>query len=54
VTRIETCAFTSCSSLASIHFGGTKDQWAAISKDSYWDLSTGNYTVYCTDGEIAK
>ena len=29
-------------------------QWKAISKGSYWKDCTGTFTVYCTDGEIAK
>ena len=31
-----------------------KKEWNAIKKDSSWDSSTGNYTIYCTDGEITK
>ena len=54
VTSIGDGAFYGCSSLQSIHFGGTKAQWEAISKGSSWNSGTGNYTVYCTDGEIAK
>lgn len=26
----------------------------AISKGSIWDYNTVNYTVHCTDGDIAK
>ena len=54
VTSIGRSAFEYCSSLTSIIFAGTKAQWDAISKDFYWNTSTGNYTVYCTDGTITK
>ena len=54
VTSIGDCAFGWCSNLTSITFEGTIAQWNAISKDSRWNDGTGNYTVYCTDGSIAK
>lgn len=37
-----------------IHYGGTKEEWKAILKQNNWDLGTPNYTIYCTDGTIAK
>ena len=54
VTSIRYEAFCDCSSLTSITFTGTIEQWNAITKSNYWDSDTGSYTVYCTDGEIAK
>ena len=45
VTNIESYAFDDCSSLKTIYYKGTKEQWNAIIKDSYWDMRTGNYTV---------
>ena len=39
--------FLECSSLANITYLGTKDEWNAIEKELYWDLSTGNYKVHC-------
>ena len=54
VTSIGNYAFCDCSSLTSITFEGTIEQWKAVSKGSDWNYSTGNYTVYCTDGSIAK
>ena len=51
VTSIGSSAFAGCTSLTRIDFGGTKAQWNAIRKDSGWNSYTGNYTVYCTDGE---
>ena len=54
VTSVSSFAFSNCSSLTSIHFNGTKAQWAAMKKGGGWDSNTGNYTVYCTDGNITK
>ena len=54
VTSIGREAFCRCSSLTSITFQGTKAQWNAISKGSYWNYNTGSYTVHCTDGDIEK
>lgn len=39
-------AFSNCSSLTSITFQGTIEEWNSIKKGAYWD--------YCTDGEITK
>ena len=47
-------AFSYCTGLTSVTFTGTKAQWSAISKGSFWNLSTGYYVVHCTDGDIAK
>ncbi len=54
VTSIGNYAFYYCESLTSINFSGTKAQWNAISKGSSWNNSTGDYTIYCTDGTISK
>ncbi len=55
VTSIGDSAFNSCSSLANINYNGTIAQWNAISKSYYyWDSNTGDYTIHCTDGDIAK
>ena len=54
VTSIGFDAFEYCSGLKEIHFNGTKSQWEAISKSLDWNNSTGDYTVYCTDGSISK
>ncbi|MGN0760511.1 MAG: leucine-rich repeat protein [Christensenellales bacterium] len=54
VTSIKQGAFKNCSSLANITFQGTKEQWNTISKESYWNDNTGQYTIYCTDGNISK
>ena len=54
VTEIGQAAFSHCTGLTSINFTGTKAQWNAISKGSSWNTDTGNYTVHCIDGDIAK
>ena len=54
VTKIESRAFANCKNLLCIKYNGTKEQWKAIEKGTDWDAGTGNYTVYCTDGEITK
>ena len=53
VAAVVSYAFTHCTSLTNITYGGTVAQWN-ISKYGNWDAVTGNYTVYCTDGTIAK
>ena len=54
LTSIGSCAFNQCSSLTDIKFSGTKEQWNAIKKDYGWNDNTGDYTIHCTDGDIAK
>ena len=54
VTSIGAGAFYECIGLTRIDFNGTKVQWKAIEKDSYWCNYTGDFTVYCTDGTISK
>ncbi len=53
VTSIGDYAFAS-TAITDIHYSGTKEQWNAISKQSAWDIFMGEYTVHCTDGDIAK
>ena len=54
VTSIGEQAFSVCTGLTSIMFEGTIAQWSAITKSSSWKNNTGNYTIHCTDGDIAK
>ncbi len=54
VTSIGDSAFSVCHNLTSITFEGTKAQWKQISKGHNWNYNTGEYTVYCTNGEISK
>jgi len=43
-----------CCSITSITFEGTVAEWNILEKGMYWNDYTDSYTVYCTDGEIAK
>lgn len=54
VTRIGERAFSYCTSLKSITFQGTMAQWSGISKGANWNANTGNYTIHCKDGNMAK
>lgn len=54
ITTIGAFALRYCSKLTTILYAGTTAEWQAISKGTEWDVSTGAYTVYCTDGNIAK
>ena len=47
-------AFYSCRALVSISYAGTTSAWGAVAKGSDWNMSTGSYTVYCTNGNILK
>ena len=54
ITSIGELALYRCTGLTSITFNGSKAQWEAIEKGDYWDDKTGDYVIYCTDGEITK
>ncbi|MBE7082597.1 MAG: leucine-rich repeat domain-containing protein, partial [Clostridiales bacterium] len=54
VTSIGGSAFDGCESLTSITFQGTKAEWNAIEFGDDWNDYTGDYTIHCTDGDIAK
>ena len=54
VKSIGSWTFGNCSVLTSVNFLGSVEQWNAISLDVHWDANVGEYTIYCTDGEIAK
>jgi hypothetical protein len=54
VNRICLHALAHCESLTSIYYNGTMAEWHSIQKDDGWDLSTGKYTVHCSDGDIKK
>lgn len=47
-------SFYRCKALTEIHYNGTREQWNAIGKGLDWNSYTGEYTIYCTDGEIGK
>lgn len=60
--------FVNCTSLRIINYNGTVEDWnemrryyevirdenGAVKKYVFWDDNTGDYTVICTDGTIAK
>ena len=54
ITIINSSAFFGCKSITDINFNGTKAQWDAILKDYYWISDAGDYTIHCTDGDVAK
>lgn len=54
VTRIGSYAFADFTSLTSITYDGTMEQWNAITKGNGWDSNTGDYRIACSDGAIAK
>ena len=54
LSYIGTDAFAFCVALTEIRYMGTKAEWKAIRKDEFWCESGSNYTIYCTDGTIAK
>ncbi len=53
-TKIGNEAFKNCALLSSITYRGTLEEWQAISTGTDWNTGTGDYTVYCDDGEITK
>ncbi len=54
VKSIGKWAFRNCYSLVRIDYLGTVEEWNAIAKGEGWDMNTGAYTVYCSDGQISK
>lgn len=54
VKKISDSAFSNAASLSRINYYGTKSDWSLIEKGTDWDSGTGNYTVYCLDGNIKK
>ena len=57
VIKIGSCVFydlVSKSPLTTINYDGTIEMWNSIQKSSDWDSDSPNFTIYCTDGQIAK
>lgn len=52
VTTIDDRAFSSCSTLNSITFEGTIQQWNAISKGRSWNYNVPATYVQCSDGQV--
>ena len=52
VTSIGTWAFGHCSSLTSIKYTGTKNQWSKIHFGDEWDEDSPIETIHCVDGDI--
>ncbi len=54
VTKIGDDAFKNCTQLTTILFAGTVEQWDGIEKKETWNANTGDYTIQCSGGNIAK
>jgi RNA polymerase sigma factor (sigma-70 family) len=59
ITLIDAYAFSECSSLSAIYYGGSVSDWQGMERYTFlwsaeWDNDTGEYTVFCTDGNISK
>ena len=54
VTKLGGNIFESCEKLSDVYYDGTLEQWNAIEKEQYWNVSHDklNFTVHCSDGEI--
>ena len=53
VTSTSSNSFQYCEKLKEIHFGGTTDQWQAVSIYSWGDVPD-DVIIYCTDGTVDK
>ena len=49
---IDDGVFSGCTSLTTINYQGTKSQWNAVKKETYWKMNVGDLAVKCTDGTI--
>ena len=49
---IESEAFRFCSSLKTITYNGTKDQWEEIEKGQNWNKGVPAKVVHCFDGDV--
>lgn len=54
VSSIGKEAFSGCLKLTNITYTSNKTMWGRITKGDDWNANTGAYTVYCTDGNVAK
>ena len=53
VTSIGDFAFFSCTSLTRITFGGTVEEWNAVSKGENWAYNVPATQVRCDDGVVS-
>lgn len=54
VICIEKYALSNCTSLTNINWEGTVLEWKGIDFKEHWSFLTGEFTIYCTDGTIAR
>ena len=52
ITKLYSEILTSCVSLQTIYFAGTKAQWNAIEKEERWNFNAPAFDVSCSDGII--
>lgn len=52
ITKLYNEILTSCVSLKTIDFAGTKAQWNAIEKEERWNFNAPAFDVSCSDGVI--
>ena len=53
VTQIDRRAFAGCTSLSSITYSGTVEQWKSITKGTDWNKEVPATEVVCSDGEVS-
>ena len=54
VTLIATESFLNSTNLTDINYAGIVEEWLNIEKESDWNKGLSDFTIYCTDGQIAK
>ena len=54
IDSISGIAFTGCTSLSSIYFDGTMDEWNSMAKNTGWNICSNKVTVFCIDGNIVS
>ena len=52
VKSIDAYVFYSCTSLSTIIYEGTVEQWLQITKDEKWNKGTNTIVVKCLDGDL--
>jgi hypothetical protein len=54
IKKIGNNSFVGLKNLSRILYNGTKEEWNNVQKGANWNYGTGDYTVYCIDGEVDK